>query len=427
MEFRRALLFASIILLFMGESIAQNTSSPYSRFGLGDLSSTSFGQFQALGGSYIGIRTPSHLNFNNSASFTSFDTLTFNYEFGAHGSMITRKTASLEQSKSGGNVSYIAAGFPITNWWAAGFALLPFSTVGYEIQNTSSFVDTYGETQLYQTYYSGSGGLNQVLINNAFMYKDVVSLGVNLKYLFGTIDNTRVINFIEDDGTTDSDYFTTKYSDKLIVSDFIYDLGLQIHPKLSDKYELTLGAIFSNSSDLNAFSNTYIEKQNIYGLLDTTVNSDSEAGIVKLPSKFGIGASFRTENWLIAADYETQNWSKATILGVSDSLANANRFSIGLEYVPNPRNITSYLARMRYRVGGHYSKSYLSLNGEQLKDLGISFGLGLPLRRTKSVINVSFELGKRGTTDFNLIEENYALIGLSLSLHDIWFVQRKFD
>ncbi len=425
---KRALLIATIILFSIADNFAQNnTSSPYSRYGLGDLSSNTFGQFQALGGSYIGLRSPSHLNFNNCASFTNFDTLSFNFEFGMHGSYIERSSANMTQSKTGGNVSYLAAGFPIKEWWAAGFALLPFSNVGYDIQTSSSFTDSYGESQLFETYYSGSGGLSQVLISNGFKIKDVVSLGINAKYLFGTIDHTRVINYVEDDGTSDSEYFSTKYSDKIIVSDFVYDLGLQIHPKLSDKYELTLGAVLATTSKVKAFSNTYIEKQNLYGLLDTAVNIDNEKGNIELPSRFGVGFSFKNDNWLIAGDFETQNWSNAIILGQQDSLANTNRFSLGAEYIPNPRNITSFLARTRYRLGGHYSTTYINLNGEQVKDFGISFGLGLPLKRTKSVINVSFELGKRGTTSFNLIEENYALIGLSLSLHDIWFVQRKFD
>jgi hypothetical protein len=69
----------------------------------------------------------------------------------------------------------------------------------------------------------------------------------------------------------------------------------------------------------------------------------------------------------------------------------------------------------------------LELEGEQLRDFGISFGVGLPLNRNKSAMNISFILGKRGLKQKDLIEERYGMISFSLNLYDIWFVKRKFD
>jgi hypothetical protein len=44
-----------------------------------------------------------------------------------------------------------------------------------------------------------------------------------------------------------------------------------------------------------------------------------------------------------------------------------------------------------------------------------------------SNINVGFELGRRGTTDANLIEESYFKINLGLSLNARWFVKTKIN
>jgi hypothetical protein len=44
-----------------------------------------------------------------------------------------------------------------------------------------------------------------------------------------------------------------------------------------------------------------------------------------------------------------------------------------------------------------------------------------------SNININFEYGKRGTTYYNLVEENYFNISVGLSLSDKWFIKRKFD
>ena len=63
----------------------------------------------------------------------------------------------------------------------------------------------------------------------------------------------------------------------------------------------------------------------------------------------------------------------------------------------------------------------------QINDFGISFGLGLPIYRSNSTINISAEFGKRGTTKYNLVRENYAKFNLSANLHDLWFMSRKID
>ena len=47
------------------------------------------------------------------------------------------------------------------------------------------------------------------------------------------------------------------------------------------------------------------------------------------------------------------------------------------------------------------------INGKEINNFGITFGLGLPLGGSFSNINLGFELGRRGTTDADLIEESY--------------------
>jgi hypothetical protein len=72
-------------------------------------------------------------------------------------------------------------------------------------------------------------------------------------------------------------------------------------------------------------------------------------------------------------------------------------------------------------------RSYLTLEGQQINDLGISFGVGLPVYRSNSTINISAELGRKGTKQHNLVLENYARLNLSVNLYDLWFIQRRFD
>ncbi|MGY8910077.1 MAG: hypothetical protein ACKVIG_09490, partial [Flavobacteriales bacterium] len=113
---------------------------------------------------------------------------------------------------------------------------------------------------------------------------------------------------------------------------------------------------------------------------------------------------------------------------------NSNRISLGGFYLPKINSISSYWERITYRAGVRYENTGLLVDGSgntsnftEINDFGISFGLGLPLKRL-STVNMGFEFGKRGTIENNLIQENYFNFRLSLSLTDTnWFVKRKID
>ncbi|MGA9269483.1 MAG: hypothetical protein WBV45_02595, partial [Lutimonas sp.] len=87
--------------------------------------------------------------------------------------------------------------------------------------------------------------------------------------------------------------------------------------------------------------------------------------------------------------------------------------------------ISSYFNRITYRAGFHYQKSGLVVNDTEINEYGISFGVSLPIGLKLSNVNMGFEMGKRGTTDNNLIEENFYNFRLSLSLNDKWFRKQK--
>ena len=69
----------------------------------------------------------------------------------------------------------------------------------------------------------------------------------------------------------------------------------------------------------------------------------------------------------------------------------------------------------------------LVVNDERIREFGISFGVGLPMGNSFNNINVGFEYGQRGTTNQNLIKENFVSFNFSLSLNDRWFRKRKYN
>jgi hypothetical protein len=66
------------------------------------------------------------------------------------------------------------------------------------------------------------------------------------------------------------------------------------------------------------------------------------------------------------------------------------------------------------------------INEKEINNFGITFGIGLPMANFSN-LNLGFELGRRGTTDADLIEESYLKVNVGLSLNDKWFRKRQID
>ena len=65
-------------IIFSTTAFAQSgTSSPYSRFGLGDLQENTFPEYNALGGGVTAISSENNVNYSNPATYTSFKSKSF--------------------------------------------------------------------------------------------------------------------------------------------------------------------------------------------------------------------------------------------------------------------------------------------------------------------------------------------------------------
>jgi hypothetical protein len=95
---------------------------------------------------------------------------------------------------------------------------------------------------------------------------------------------------------------------------------------------------------------------------------------------------------------------------------------------------------VRYSAGFRFENLYYNFDTkpiqEPIQELGISFGLGLPIVKSVrleeekvavvSMINITAEYVKRGQTTNGLIQEEYLNIRLGLNLNDKWFTKRKY-
>ena len=90
-----------------------NTNSPYTRFGYGELGERSFGAGRAMGGVGYGLRSPKQINPLNPASYSCMDSLTFLFDFGVSGQLSWFQEGDNRQHDVNGNIDYIAMQFPV--------------------------------------------------------------------------------------------------------------------------------------------------------------------------------------------------------------------------------------------------------------------------------------------------------------------------
>ena len=423
-------LIAGLFLSVLYTNAQLNTASPYSRFGLGELVQPGFAPNLALGGTGIANRSSGTINYLNPASLTAIDSMSFLFDFGLNYSNVRYRSDDYKTKLDNFNIDHVAIGFPVTKWWKSSVAVMPFSRVGYTIKE-ANLLPSIGLTDY---YYEGSGGISKILIGNGFNIGKEFSVGLNFNYLFGNLNHLQRVNFPADP------YAAATYTqNNLRVEGMVFNFGVQYRKEIMEKYFVTLGAIYDNKAKLKGINNF---SQNVYfpGAAASTpdsvvvnpnytLDSDTINGRVTYPRRIGFGLSLGIKDKLtLSGDYSTQEWSKALVMGASDSLKDSKSVNVGLEYIPgNKGSIKKYYGRVSYRLGGYYTNSYLVLRGNQLKDYGITFGAGLPFRNTKTSLNLGLVLGQRGTLEKGLIKENYMIFNVSLTFHDLWFFKTVID
>lgn len=424
-KYSRAFILVGL-LIFPALLFAQfnnNTSSPYSRYGLGELHHYSFGRTTAMGGASIASRNGQQINLANPAAYSAIDSLGFMFEFAIDGkaSKFVNDIGSAYQSDV--NFQYFAMNFQVSNTFGTSLGLVPFTDVGYQVVVEEN-VPNAGDVV---TNYYGAGTISNAFIGLAFEPWKFVAFGANLNYYFGMLNRNAEVTFLGG-----SDFYTMQQYKSLRINDFSFDFGAQFTVPFKNKNKMILGVIFERNPKYKAKYSDITQKNIASGNSvdqDTLFFVEEKDGIIEFPLMYGIGISYvKDDKFEINADFYHQDWEEAKFLGEKAKfLTDLNKFAVGAEWIPDKFSIKNYYSRIAYRIGFNYEETYLVFNNQQIKQFGISFGVGLPVYRSKSTINVAAEFGKKGTTENNLVLENYARINLMVNLYDLWFIQRRFD
>ena len=421
-------LYILLIITALSLSAVAQTgiNSPYSRYGLGKLNGENLNtSAMSMGGLSLGIHNTTAINPANPASYGSLDSSSFLFEVGVAGSITRLSTTALSESGYDATLSYIFVGFPVTRWWRSAAGVMPYSKIGYNVEVT---VEVENFSDLIHSF-TGDGGLNQVFWGNGFNITKNFRAGVDITYLFGQSSRSSMVYY------PDSVFiFGTKVESKVKGGDFVFDYGLQYDINLNNSTQATIGITYANKFDLNS-KRSYLSKTLTGGfngevetVKDTILYVSDEKGTVVVPQRLGLGLVVEKEGrWLVGADFEWQNWKEFASFDVPDTLSNSWHVTVGGEFLPSHSSISSLFKRMTYRAGLRYNQSYLDFGGTKINEFGISFGFGFPMKKSKTGVDLGFEIGSRGTTDKNLIKENFFNIVLGISIQEHWFHKRKYQ
>ena len=439
----KVILLCLVVSGFWGVNAQNLNTSPYTRYGLGEQIKLTSTPYTGMGGASIAMAGFRFINFANPATYGTVIRYNPVFDAGFMGKASTLKTSESTYNAATVSLRNFSMLLPVSKKTGFVFGLMPYSNTGYDITN---YNDNEGDTITYNFYGKGSVnrlllGLGQQIINRGDSIR--FSLGVNASYLFGTLEKSRTVAF------EDISYYNSKVLDKSIVRGFVFDVGMHFYEKVSEKVYFQLGATAKLGSEVKGIQDFYAYnfKYSADGVTeigkDTTSFLVDNDGIFTLPKGFGIGGSVTIDKkFTISAQYETQNWQdySQTFDSIEynpTELTQSNRFSYGIEYTPfidESVKTSSAIKLSTYRAGFHHGYSPYFLSDTHLKQYGISFGISIPLisSNSYSTMNLGFELGKMGTTENGLIEDNYFNFNLGFALSpnsrfDKWFKKRLYD
>jgi hypothetical protein len=410
-------LISSCLLLSLVMFSQEGTSSPYSFYGIGEARFNGNVESRSMGGIAM-IPDSTRINFQNPAGYGNLKWT--NFTVAGSTSSTKQKSGTSSGTAKRTTLDYLALAIPLGKF-GAGFGLIPYSSVGYKIENI------YEDGSQNSKRFNGWGGMNRVFLGTGYRIFPNLTIGATGYYNFGKI-HTNSVEFVP---------YVPIGSRELNVTDLTglnLNFGLMYNFKLKDKIALFSSITYTPKSILVANNDRTISTVTINSSFDYS-NVDSYATVttktdLQLSQKWSFGLGIGdAKKWVFGADFARQDIGK--LYNTYNTSANVTyskyeRYGFGGYFTPTTNSFFSYGKRITYRGGFVFEKTGLIVNSTPINDVGITLGLGLPITGSLSNFNVGLEIGKKGTTTNNLVQENYFILNLGFSLNDKWFVKSKY-
>lgn len=396
-----------------------STNSPYTRYGLGELSDQAFAHNAAMGGIGYALRSSEQINVMNPASYSAVDSLSFMFDIGMGLKSSNYQENGYKTNAKNASFDYLAMQFRLHPRVGFAVGFTPYSNVGYKFSRTSD-IENSDDVTLTNTFY-GNGGLQQIFGGIGFKILDNLSIGANVGYLYGEIDY-QALATLSNGGDQ-----TTTYNN-ISINSYIANFGLQYTQKLSKTDKVTLGLVYGLGHDLKSTETKGIQVTDgsSYSELTEETIKDSYG----IPSTFGAGLTWQhKQNLTVGADYTLQQFENVKYDNSTDFYKNRTRIGAGIEYMPSLYG-RNYLSRIRYRAGAYYSSSYMKLpEYDGPKEWGVSAGFGLPLHlfQRNTVLSITGQYVRVLPSVKGMLSENRFVLKLGLTFNEHWFMKWRVN
>ena len=428
------LLFALTVVPARAQSSGDGTI--YSRFGIGELYSFSSPQAEAMGGGGAGLRSLNYTGFTNPALWS--DQVLTRLAAGA-------RLRGISASDEGGASSQLTSGalqaiqfsLPLyTRKLGVGLAFKPFSRSNYRVVRRSETPLVFGsapsDTSAFEINYEGRGGLQQFVGGVGYRVNDALSVGASVDVIFGIIEEGRRTAF------ENPQFVETNSTDATRLSGVTGTFGavLTLADVFAGDDAFSVGGSFTLPTTLSGTRVRTLSEGLDQDTLGTEVN-----GSVDIPWRAQLGLTYKPdERWIVVMNGRYEPWSELSSsfnasgggpgsfpVGGSDALTDRVRVSLGGEFLPAGTDLLEpYTARMAYRLGAYYEKSYAQpVEDTNINTYAVTGGVSLPTLLSGTRVDLNVEVGTRGTTTQGLVRDRFYSISLNINVGERWFRERK--
>lgn len=406
--------------------------SPYSIFGIGDISKEGTAFNKSMGGVGVATRNNRHINVLNPAAVTARDTLAFMADFGLVQNNTIYRQGDRRSAHNTFNIYDFVMTFPIYRSSAFKVGITPYSDVGYDFSSIEKNEDLIGNTGNIEYDSYGIGSVYQAFLGAGVTFWKNLSVGAEAIYYFGNIDKITNMNY------SDDSYRSLNSGSDLMVRGLTGKFGLQYEQKLGGDVSMIIGATYKLGTKMKGYATNfrYANQSSVTDSLKHVVDTLGSKGL-RFGDEIGIGISFRGgDKWSAEFNYLRSDWTNSgidkaqgfAVNGKSNFTSTVSQsFRVGFEYVPNRNDIRYYLRTCTYRAGFYYDQAYYKLDGHNVNSMGITLGVTLPVFKLYNGLTLGVDLGQRASTRHNMIRERYATFVVGFNIHDIWFRKVQYD
>ncbi len=421
----------AVCTAFAAHGQATGTFTPYSIYGVGDLSQPGSAYSKTMGGAGVAQRDNRYINLLNPAAVTARDSLAFMTDFSLYVDNKIFNQGGIRSASNTFNVNDLAMSFPIWRSSAMMVGIMPYSDTGFGYSFNYTDPILIGQAGDINYSATGTGSIYKAFAAAGVTFFKRLSLGVQGNFFFGNVEKSYYTLF------DDASYSDIRNGTSAKMSGFGAKFGVQYEQPLNSRLTLALGATYTTSAKLRGTMETIRMAGNSSAAdtLDYKLDKLGSDSPVRLAAEMTVGVAVKNPGkWVAELDYSRSDWTRSGLDGARGFTASAifsattsEAWRLGFELVPNRNDIRYYFNHVAYRAGAYHKKDYFLLNGHAVQSTGITLGVTLPIVNNYNGLTLGVDFGQRGVADDEMIRERYINFSVGVNLFDIWFRKYQYD